>query len=132
MLIVIGEATAASGRREEMVDAVAEMARGTRPDDGCQLYGFYADVTNPDVILSVEVWRDRAALDAHMGTSTPRPSSRPCPRSSRASQRCTSSMPNPLRSRTDDHHPTRGRVAVLGAGRPAWPPRCPLHQAGTR
>lgn len=67
MLIVIGEATAASGRREEMVDAVAEMARGTRPDDGCQLYGFYADVTNPDVILSVEVWRDRAALDAHMG-----------------------------------------------------------------
>ena len=34
---------------------------------GCQLYGFYADVTNPDVILSVEVWRDQAALDAHMG-----------------------------------------------------------------
>ncbi len=42
------------------------MATATRSDDGCQLYGFYADVTRPDVVLSVEVWRDRAALDAHM------------------------------------------------------------------
>ena len=67
MLIVIGEAEAASGRRDQMLEAVAAMARATRPDDGCELYGFYADVTNPDVILSVEVWRDQAALDAHMG-----------------------------------------------------------------
>jgi quinol monooxygenase YgiN len=66
MLIVIGEATAAFGRREDMVFAVADMARATRPDDGCELYGFYADVTNPDVILSVEVWRDQTALDTHM------------------------------------------------------------------
>jgi quinol monooxygenase YgiN len=67
MLIVIGNATAAPGRRQGMVDTVAEMARATRSDDGCELYGFYADVTDPDVILSVEVWRDRTALDAHMG-----------------------------------------------------------------
>jgi quinol monooxygenase YgiN len=66
MMIVIGEATAAPGRREDMVDAVADMARATRSDEGCEIYGFYADVTDPDVILSVEVWRDRAALDAHM------------------------------------------------------------------
>jgi quinol monooxygenase YgiN len=67
MLIVIGAATAAPGRRQDMVAAVAEMARATRPDDGCEHYGFYADVTDPDLILSVEFWRDRAALDAHMG-----------------------------------------------------------------
>jgi len=66
VLIVIGEAKAAAGRRQDMVDAVAEMAWATRPDDGCELYGFYADVTNPDVILSVEIWRDQAALNAHM------------------------------------------------------------------
>ena len=30
------------------------------------MYGFYADVTDPDVVLSVEVWRDQEALDAHM------------------------------------------------------------------
>lgn len=66
MLIVIGEAEAAPGRRDQMVHAAAVMTAATTSDDGCQLYGFYADVTRPDVILSVEVWRDRAALDAHL------------------------------------------------------------------
>jgi quinol monooxygenase YgiN len=66
MLIVIGQASPRSGRRQDLLDAVAEMARATRSDEGCELYGFYADVTDRDVILSVEVWHDQAALDAHM------------------------------------------------------------------
>jgi quinol monooxygenase YgiN len=66
MLVVIGEAEAAPGSRNQMLEAVTAMARSTRADDGCEFYGFYADVTNPDVILGVEVWRDQAALDAHM------------------------------------------------------------------
>jgi quinol monooxygenase YgiN len=66
MLIIIGQATSRSGRRQDLRDAVAEMARVTRSDEGCELYGFYADVTDPDVILGVEVWHDEAALDAHM------------------------------------------------------------------
>ncbi|MET1059125.1 MAG: putative quinol monooxygenase [Nocardioides sp.] len=66
MLIVIGEAEAAPGRRDQMLEAVAAMATATQSDEGCESYGFYADVTRPEVLLSVEVWRDRAALDAHM------------------------------------------------------------------
>ena len=66
MLIVIGEAEAAPGHREEMLEAVAAMAAATKSDEGCVSYGFYADVTQPDVILGVEVWRDQAALDAHI------------------------------------------------------------------
>lgn len=66
MLIVIGEAEAAPGRREEMLEAVTSMATATKSDDGCVSYGFYADVSRPHVILGVEVWRDQAALDAHM------------------------------------------------------------------
>ena len=66
MLIVIGEAEAAPGHRDQMLAAVGAMATATKADDGCELYGFYADVTRPEVILSVEVWRDQAALDAHM------------------------------------------------------------------
>jgi quinol monooxygenase YgiN len=64
MLIVIGQASPRSGRRQDLLDAVAEMARVTRSDEGCELYGFYADVTDPDVILSLEIWHDQAALDA--------------------------------------------------------------------
>lgn len=66
MLIVIGQAEAAPGRREEMLGAVTKMAAATTSDTGCVSYGFYADVNRPEVILGVEVWRDRAALDAHM------------------------------------------------------------------
>ena len=33
---------------------------------GSFLYTFSADVEDPDRILSIEVWADRAALDEHM------------------------------------------------------------------
>lgn len=66
MLIVIGEAEAAPDCREQMLEAVTAMADATKSDDGCERYGFYADVTRPDVLLSVEVWRDQESLDAHM------------------------------------------------------------------
>jgi quinol monooxygenase YgiN len=30
-------------------------------------YSFAADLEDPDRILSIEIWADRSALDAHMG-----------------------------------------------------------------
>ena len=66
MLIVIGDATAAPGRRDELVAAAQAIASATRADDGCLAYSFSADVENPDRILSIEIWVDRAAMDEHM------------------------------------------------------------------
>ena len=66
MLIVIGSARALPGRRPDLVSAARAVTTQTRGDDGCESYGFYADLTDEDTILSVEVWRDQAALDAHM------------------------------------------------------------------
>ena len=66
MLIVLGSATAAPGHRRELVDAARAVTAATRADDGCLSYTFAADLGDPDVIVSVEVWRDQAALDAHM------------------------------------------------------------------
>ena len=89
MLIVLGDATAAPGRRDELVAAAREVASATRADEGCVSYGFFADVEDGDRILSVEIWADRAALEAHMthdhtrsSCGSPRawwPASRPCP-----------------------------------------------------
>jgi len=67
VLIVIGSATAAPGRRGELVMAAREVAAATRGDRGCLAYSFAADVEDPDRILSIELWADRAALDEHMG-----------------------------------------------------------------
>ena len=66
MLIVLGDATAAAGRRDDLVAAAREVAVATRADEGCVSYGFFADIEDGDRILSVEIWADRASLDAHM------------------------------------------------------------------
>lgn len=50
-----------------LVAAAAQVARATRADAGCVSYGFYTDVEDPDTLLGLEVWRDEAALAAHMG-----------------------------------------------------------------
>ena len=66
MLIVIGSATAAPGRRDELVAAARAVAAATRNDRGCLAYSFAADVEDADRILGVEVWADRTALEEHM------------------------------------------------------------------
>ena len=66
MLIVIGDATAAPGRRDELVAAARAIAADTRGDRGCLAYSFAADLERPDRILSIEIWADQAALDEHM------------------------------------------------------------------
>jgi quinol monooxygenase YgiN len=66
VLIVIGEAEVAPGRGEELRQAATAIAASTRSDEGCQSYGFYVDLSRPEVIVSVELWRDGAALEAHL------------------------------------------------------------------
>ncbi|MGR7027622.1 putative quinol monooxygenase [Geodermatophilus sp. URMC 62] len=64
MLVVIGNATAAPGRCDELVAAARVVAAATRGDDGCLAYTFAADVEDPDRILGVEVWRDAVTAPA--------------------------------------------------------------------
>lgn len=66
MLIVVGSAVAAPGRREELVAAARAVAAATRSDRGCVAYSFAADLEDDDRIISLEIWADRAALDEHM------------------------------------------------------------------
>jgi quinol monooxygenase YgiN len=66
VLIVIGSAIAAPGRRDDLVTAARTVAATTRGDRGCLAYSFAADVEDENRILSIEVWADRAALDEHM------------------------------------------------------------------
>ena len=66
MLIVISSASAAPGRRDELVAAAQAVAAATRDDQGCLAYSFAADVEDENRILGIEMWADQAALDAHM------------------------------------------------------------------
>jgi quinol monooxygenase YgiN len=66
VLIVLSSATAAAGRRDELVAAARSMAAETRTDPGCLAYSFSADLEDDRRILGLEIWQDRHALDAHM------------------------------------------------------------------
>ncbi|MCL9792956.1 antibiotic biosynthesis monooxygenase [Frankia sp. AgKG'84/4] len=50
----------------QVVAAARQVVAASRGDEGCQSYGFYADLADENVIVGVETWRDQAALDAHM------------------------------------------------------------------
>lgn len=66
MVIVLGSAIAAPGRRDELVAAARAVAAATQEDRGCVAYSFSADLEEEDRILSIEIWADRATLDEHM------------------------------------------------------------------
>ena len=66
MLIVIGSATAAPGRRDELVAAARAVTAATQEDRGCVAYSFSADLEDENRIHSIEIWADRSSLDEHM------------------------------------------------------------------
>ncbi|WP_052032615.1 putative quinol monooxygenase [Streptomyces viridochromogenes] len=66
MIIAIGRARALPGMRENLLSTAREMAAATRADDGCHSYAFFADIDDENTIVSLEIWRDQDALDAHM------------------------------------------------------------------
>jgi len=45
------------------------MMAASRGEDGCDTYGYAEDVAEPGLIHIFEIWRDQAALDAHVKTS---------------------------------------------------------------
>lgn len=47
---------------------MAKMIAASRVEDGCFGYSYAIDVVDPTLVRVFEVWRDRAALEAHFQT----------------------------------------------------------------
>lgn len=54
--------------RAQAAQAALKMVKATLTEAGCQTYGFYADLEDPNTFLIFEVWENEAALMAHFGT----------------------------------------------------------------
>lgn len=65
MIIVMGTIKATAGEIDRLHDALVDQMAATQAEDGCELYVFSRDVTNPDCLLISERWRDNDALAAH-------------------------------------------------------------------
>jgi quinol monooxygenase YgiN len=67
-VIVIARVRPNAGTRAEFEVLLREVQELSRADDGCENYGYYAEIADPDNLVAVEEWRDEAALKAHLAT----------------------------------------------------------------
>jgi quinol monooxygenase YgiN len=68
-VIAVADIFAISGRRPELVAALAGAEREAVDQPGCVRYSFAATIAEPDHFVLISEWRDQAALDAHYASS---------------------------------------------------------------
>lgn len=66
MIIVLGEFEFHPDDIQAAKSLVAILMRETVKEDGCMKYAFAVDLTRPDCLQLSELWRDDAALSAHL------------------------------------------------------------------
>ena len=66
MIIVVGHARFAAGEIERLREPFSDWVGQVRQRDGCILHEYSVDLADPDLLHVTEIWRDEAAVDAHM------------------------------------------------------------------
>jgi len=64
--VVVVRARANPGRGGELLDMFGELATATHAEEGCTLFALHRAHDDHDVIVLVERWASREALDAHL------------------------------------------------------------------
>ena len=65
MIIVMGSIRMGDGEIDRLQNEMVTQMATTQAEDGCELYIFSRDVTDPNLLLISERWRDGDALAAH-------------------------------------------------------------------
>lgn len=67
-LPVVATIAAKPGSETIVHDALRLLAQHTRTEEGCLSYELYQSAADPTTFVTVESWRGRSDLDAHMQT----------------------------------------------------------------
>jgi len=65
VIIVTGSVEVRPDDLDQAVEIALEHVRRSRTEPGCVLHSVHHDVENPNRLVFLEHWADRAALDAH-------------------------------------------------------------------
>lgn len=68
MLLIIGTIRLPPEKLGQATPAMQRMVSASRSEPGCLEYSYAQDVLDAGLIRVTEVWRDRAALDAHFAS----------------------------------------------------------------
>src|SRR5262245_42522988 len=61
------------GKGTELAQATAERCRAAQQEPGCQQFEVFQSALDPDKLVTLELWDDQAALDAHAQRNVTRP-----------------------------------------------------------
>jgi quinol monooxygenase YgiN len=64
-LVVVGDLDVLVGRRDELLELLADTQHRARQEPGCESYAFAEVAGEPGHVLVCQEWADMAALDAH-------------------------------------------------------------------
>jgi len=64
-VIAVADVFGVSGRRRELLSALADAERQAADQPGCVRYAFAETITDPDHFVLISEWRDQAALNTH-------------------------------------------------------------------
>ena len=67
MIIIAANARLRPEARDEAIAAATRMQQVSSAEPGCQSYGFWFAIDDPDSMLLFERWDDTASLEAHLG-----------------------------------------------------------------
>ena len=67
-IAVLAKLTAVSGKRDELLQKFQSMLDAVQSEEGCELYLAHTKDDEPDVIYMYELYSDKSAADAHMGS----------------------------------------------------------------
>ena len=66
MILVTAHVAVQPDHRDTLQSILTEVQAASRLDDGCEYYGYFESIDEPNVISAIEMWSDRDALDAHL------------------------------------------------------------------
>lgn len=69
-LHVVAIMTAKPGQADALRALLLPATRAFRDEDGCKAYALHEDEQQPGRFVTYELWRDHAALTAHMASPT--------------------------------------------------------------
>ena len=61
------------GKAPELAQAMADRCRAVQQEPGCQQFEVFQSALAPDKLVTLELWDDQAALDAHAQRNATRP-----------------------------------------------------------
>lgn len=68
MILVTAKITSKSGDRNNIISKSKDLIESSRLESGCISYDLYESIEDVDVLMMLEQWENREALETHLKT----------------------------------------------------------------